>query len=324
MSINDTVLTKNDITPRIVGLLLIPGFALFSYAAAVEPLRAANILSGRTLYRWLHLTPDGDASASSNGVAIAADRAVLEAAGLDVLLVCAGGNPAAYRDRATLRWLRSLGRQGLAIGGVSGGPYLLARAGLLDGRCCTIHWEHEASFAEAFPQLDLRRTLYEIDGNRMTCAGGVAALDMMSAMIERDHGAALGRRVSEWFLQTKRRQGGDAQRMSLRERTGVVSPAVLAALSAMEAHVEEPLGAAGLTTAAGVGYRQLERLFHTHLGETVSRRYRKIRLERARTLLAETAMPVMEVAAACGFTSASHFSRVFTAQFGKAPGRFRL
>ncbi len=320
-------MTENDTAmrlPRTVGMLLIPGFPLFSYAAAVEPLRAANVLSGRSLYRWIHLTSDGGAAVSSSGVQIAADRQALDAAGLDVVIVCAGGNPARYRDRTTLRWLRGLGRAPLVIGGVSGGPYLLARAGLLEGRRCTVHWEHASSFAEDFPALDLRRSLYEIDGARMTCAGGVAALDMLVAMIERDQGAGLARQVSDWFLQSTHRAGGDAQRMSLRERTGVANGAVLAALAAMEAEVEEPLSRAAVARAAGVGARQLERLFQHHLRETVGGRYRAIRLDRARALLTETAMSVAEAGNACGFTSPAHFSRVFTARFGMAPSAFRL
>jgi transcriptional regulator GlxA family with amidase domain len=323
---NDIHMTKSDIDrrlPRTVGMLLIPGFPLFSYAAAVEPLRAANVLSGRALYRWIHLTPDGGTALSSSGVLIAADRHALDAAGLDSVIVCAGGNPAQYRDRAVLRWLRGLGRMPLVVGGVSGGPYLLARAGLLEGRRCTVHWEHAASFAEDFPALDLRRSLYEIDGARMTCAGGVAALDMLVAMIARDHDAGLARRVSDWFLQSRHRAGGDAQRMSLRERTGVANGIVLAALGAMEAQVEDPLPRADVAAAAGVGVRQLERLFQGHLGETIGARYRTIRLERARTLLAETAMSIAEAGNACGFASPAHFSRIFAAHFGMAPSAFR-
>lgn len=326
MTKNDTVLTKHDETGaavRTVGVLLIPGFALLSYAAAVEPLRAANTLSERTLYRWVHLTPDGAPAAASSGVAIAADRPALEAAGLDVLIVCAGGNPARFRDRATLRWLRGLGRRTVVVGGVSGGPYLLARAGLLDGRRCTIHWEHESAFAEAFPDLTLTRSLYEIDGARLTCAGGVAALDMMVAMIGGDHGPQLAQRVSDWFLQSRHRPGGDAQRMSLRDRTGVANRAVLAALAAMEAEIEEPLTRTALAKAAGVGTRQLERLFRHHLNASVAARYRAIRLDRARTLLTETSLSIAEAGTACGFASPAHFSRAFTAAFGAAPSAFR-
>jgi transcriptional regulator GlxA family with amidase domain len=308
---------------RVVGYLLVPGFALMSYAAALEPLRAANTLSERTLYRWVHLTADGQPSPSSAGVAIAADRPALDAAGLDAVVICAGGNPALWRDRATLRWLRGLARRPVAVAGVSGGPWLMAASGLLGGRRCTIHWEHADSFAEAFPETDLRRTLFEIDGPRLTCAGGIAALDMMTALVARDHGEALARRVADWFVQTHRRRHGEHQRMALSERTGVASPRVLAAMSAMEDNIEEPLPATVLALESGVGTRQVQRLFRAQLGTTSTAHYRGLRLERASLLLRDTQMKLSEIAAATGFASASHFSRLFAARFGLPPARFR-
>jgi transcriptional regulator GlxA family with amidase domain len=309
--------------PFVVGVLLIPGFALLSYAAAVEPLRAANILSARDHYRWLHIVPEGQTIAASNGLEIVADHRIGERVEIDMLLVCAGGNPAAYRNPAAARWLRSLRRRGVQLGGVSGGTYLLARSGLLEGRRCTIHWEHAAAFAEEFPALDLRRTLFEIDGDRLTSAGGIAALDMMVAVIAGHHGRGLSRQVSDWFLQTQQRTGAAPQRMSIRDRTGVSNARVISALELMERHVEEPLSPPALAAAAGVSTRQLERLFAHHLGRTIGQQYRDIRLERGRALLDETSLPIIEVAAACGFVSASHFSRAYAARYGLPPGRAR-
>jgi transcriptional regulator GlxA family with amidase domain len=122
-----------------------------SYASAVEPLRAANILSGETLYVWRHISVDSKPVAASNGAEIRVDQAIGATAGMHAVLVCAGGNPTLFRDRRMLQWLRRLARHRIRIGGVSGGPYLLARAGLLDGRSCTIHWEHFPAFVEEFP-----------------------------------------------------------------------------------------------------------------------------------------------------------------------------
>jgi transcriptional regulator GlxA family with amidase domain len=320
---NDMKMSESDITPaRTVGYLLVPGFALMSYAAALEPLRAANTLSGRILYRWVHLTAKGCSARSSAGVGIAADRG-LDAAGLDAVIICAGGNPAQWADRATLRWLRSLARRRVAVAGVSGGAWLMAAAGLLNGRRCTIHWEHADSFAESFPDLDLRRTLFEIDGLRLTSAGGIAALDMMTALIARDHGEALARRVADWFVQAHLRRSGERQRMDLSERTGIRCAPVLAAMAAMESNLEEPLPAAALAREAGVGNRQVQRLFRAQLGCTAGDHYRAVRLDRASLLLRDTRMALPEVAAATGFASLSHFSRLFAARFGLPPSRFR-
>ncbi|MFZ5692970.1 MAG: GlxA family transcriptional regulator [Pseudomonadota bacterium] len=312
-----------DFAPQHIGFLLIPGFSLLSYASAVEPLRAANRLSGRTLYMWTHVSADGQPVAASSGLAIAADQKTGDGFPLDTLLVCAGGNPALHRHARTLSWLRKLARRGVRIGGVSGGPYILARAGLLDGYRCTIHWEHMASFQEDFPQLDVRRTLYEIDRDRLTCAGGVAGFDMMRAIIAAEQGSPLAAAVSEWFLQTQLRAGSGPQRLTLRERYGVAHPRLIDALQAMEDSASKPLSRDALARAAGLSVRQLERLFARHLGTTIGDLYMRIRLDRARTLVHETALPLLEIALSCGFATASHFSRAYRARFRRSPRQDR-
>lgn len=308
---------------RQIGFLLLPGFSLLSYASTVEPLRAANRLSGRTLYKWIHVSAQGGAVEASSGLAIAADERVGDDFALDMILVCAGGNPALHRNARTLSWLRKLARRGVRIGGVSGGPYILARAGLLDGFRCTIHWEHLAGFEEQFPQLDVRRTLYEIDRGRLTCAGGIAGFDMMRAIIAADHGPALATAVSEWFLQTQLRAGSGPQRLTLRERYGVAHPKLLDALRAMEDSTDKPMSRDALARAVSLSVRQLERLFAGHLGTTIGDLYLKIRLDRARALVHETAMPLLEIAIACGFANGSHFSRAYRKRFGASPNRDR-
>jgi len=316
----------SDIRPTAIGFLLIPGFALLPYACAVEPLRAANILSGRPLYTWVHYSPDGEPTAASNGVVIPADALPAEGGPhLDTLFVCAGGNPATFTDSATFARLRRLGRQGVPLGGISGGAYVLARAGLLRGYRFTLHWEHAAAIAEEFPSLNLRRSLFEIDRDRLTCSGGTAALDMMHALIACAHGPVLAAAVSDWFLQGEIRAGTAPQRLALRDRLGVRNAALLRALTVMERQVEHPCSRRELAAAAGVTTRQLERLFRRELGRTPGAHYLLLRLERARQLARQTTLPLAEIAAACGFASLSHFSRSYRASFGMPPGaeRFR-
>jgi len=303
----------------VVGFLLIPGFSLMSYACAAEPFRAANRLSGEELYRWIHFTPNGKPVAASNGVAIVPDAKMSDRVKLDMLFVCAGGDPSQFRDRATFDWLRRLASRDIGLGGVSGGPFVLARAGLLAGYRCTIHWEHLDAFIEAFPRVDIRRTLYEIDRGRLTCSGGTAALDMMHALIKAQKGILLANAVSEWYLQTTIRSGDGPQRMALGQRLGIRSERVLATISAMERNLEEPLSRRTLAKAAAVSVRQLERLFRGHVGQTVGDYYRDLRLQRSRSLIHETTMPVLEVAVASGFISASHFSRAYKSRFGHSP-----
>jgi transcriptional regulator GlxA family with amidase domain len=294
-----------------------------SYAAAVEPLRAANQLSGRTLYRWWHASPDGRPAAASNGVAISPDAALPRTPAADQIFVCAGGNPAAFDHKATLAWLRRLARRGVVIGGISGGPYILAKAGLLHGRRATLHWEHAPAFRESFPDVELVASLFEIDGHRITCSGGIAALDMMVALIARDHGHNLAAAVGDWFLHTHIREGMGPQRMDLRFRLGVTDEKLLGVLRTMEGTIEAPLARAELARHAGVSLRQLERLFRGNLGRSIHAHYLSLRLQRARQLLRETSLPVLDVALAAGFGSASQFSRAYGRAFGAPPSRVR-
>ncbi len=314
---------SDDTAPRHVGFLLLPDFPLMSYASAIEPLRAANVISGRTLYRWSHFTLDGAPARASVGAVVPADG-TLDAAGgetgrFDQLFVCAGGNPAAFDHRPTFARLRALAASGVAVGGMSGGAYVLARAGLLERRRCTIHWEHIPALVEEFPELMLERSLYVFDGDRATCAGGLAAFDMMVDLIGRRHGAALALAVGEWYLATRTRSGEDDQRIALRERSRVANPRVLKVLALMEERLEEPMSREALAEAAGVTLRQLERLFARHMGRSLADHYRDLRLDRARKLLRQTGLPVVEVAMACGFATSSHFSRLYRARFGLPP-----
>jgi transcriptional regulator GlxA family with amidase domain len=308
-----------DETTRHIGFLLLPDFPLMSYASAVEPLRAANALSGTALYRWSHLSVDGAPARASVGLEISPDLGWDEAGRLDQLFVCSGGNPAAFDHKPTFARLRAAAAAGVAVGGMSGGAYILARAGLLQRRRCTIHWEHGPALSEEFPDLLLERNLYVFDGDRATCAGGLAAFDMMVDLIGQRHGAALALAVSEWYLRTQARSGEDAQRISLRERVRVANPRVLKVLALMEERIEEPFSREALAQAAGVTLRQLERLFARHLNVSLADHYLGLRLDRARKLLRQTSLPVVEVAIACGFSASSHFSRVYRNRFGQTP-----
>ena len=309
---------------RSVGFLLIPGYALLSYAASVEPLRAANMLSGRTLYRWWNAAPGDKPAIASNGAAVLPDMKIAaESEPPDLLLVCAGGNPSVFKDRRAFAWLRRLADRGAIIGGVSGGPFILARAGLLEKRRFTVHWEHLPALREEFPHLHVTQSLFELDRDRFTCSGGVAALDMMAALITRDHGYELGAAVSEWFLHTNVREGSGPQRMELRRRVGIADEKLLKVLKTMEAHLESPLAREKLADEAGLSIRQLERSFRHDLGRGVHEHYLALRVARARQLLRETSRTMLEIALATGFGSASQFSRSFRRIEGVTPREVR-
>lgn len=306
-------------TPQDIVFLLVPNFSMMAFTSSVEPLRAANRESGRELYRWSTVTADGAKVIASNGIELVPAGSLADVAAPDTLFVCAGVRVSAFQDGRVFSRLRELARAGVPLGGLCTGTLVLARAGLLDGYRCTIHWENVEAFAELFPSLDITATLYELDRNRYTCSGGTAPLDMMINSIARDHDDELAVRVAEQLLHTFVRQPHDTQRMSVQYRTGISHPKLLAAIAHMEAYLETPLSVAELAAAVGLSARQLERLFHDQLQTKPARYYLELRLRRARLLLRQTSMPILQIAVASGFSSASHFARCYRKQFGHSP-----
>ncbi len=318
-------MSKDDSkTVQHVGFVLVPGFALMSFASATEPLRAANLLAGREIYRVSTYAPSGGPVLSSSGVPVPAEGLPGRGAGLHTVFVCAGGDPSLWDAPAIQACLRGLAREGVRIGGISGGPFLLAAAGLLSGRRFTIHWEHAPALMETFADLHPEQARYVIDGNRITCGGGVAPLDMMHALIGERMGSGFARRVSDWYLHTHVGEPAAPQRASLAERHGVHHPALLAVLEKMEATVEAPLDRQAMAAFAGMTPRHLDRLFAGHMQSTFLGEYRAKRLEHARLLLRQSPLSVSEIAFATGFSSASHFSRSYRAVYGQAPAASRL
>lgn len=306
-----------------VGVLLIDGFALMSYASVVEPLRAANVLSGDALYRVQNIPVAGDYATSSSGALLPASATVGADTEFDLLLVVAGGDPAGFRDERVFAWLRRLSRLGVRLGGISGGPVILAAAGLMNGRRMTVHWDHAAALVEISPSLLVERSLYVIDRDRVTCAGGTAPIDLMHALIAEQHSLRLARRVSDWFLHTEIRPSGGPQRAGRVERYGTTDRAILNAVEAMENHVADPLELRQLARISELSPRQLNRLFRDKLQQSTMSFYRDLRLEKARNLIVNSSLSLTEIALATGFASSAHFSTAHSTRYGKPPSALR-
>ena len=309
--------------------LLVPDFSMIAFTSAIEPLRIANRLSGRRLYEWRLLSRDGEPVSASNGIAIQVGGAVADteppgSGVLPAVVLCGGLGSEHYQNRDVLAWLRRWDRRGAQLGALCTGAHVLARAGLLDRHRCTIHWENLPGFIEAFPEIPVTSDLYEIDRNRFTCSGGTAALDLMLHRIALAHGDELATKVSEQCIVDRIRGPHDRQRMPLRVRLGVHHPKLIRAVEIMEGNIEEPLSQESLAGRIDLSRRQLERLFRRHLGRTPAQYYLETRLERARHLLFQTDMPIMSVACATGFVSASHFTTCYRQMFGKTPRAERV
>jgi transcriptional regulator GlxA family with amidase domain len=303
--------------------LLLPRFTMIAFASAIEPLRIANAMSGRVLYEWRTVSEGGAPVRASNEVMVAVNGELGEL-GRDTTLIVVGGiEVKANITRPVLTWLRRESRRVSAVGAVCTGAQALAQAGLLDQRRCTIHWENRDGFEEDFPEIELSSNVYVIDQNRYTAAGGTASTDLMLKLIARKHGSELANLVADYMIHTEIRSDRDSQRMSIPTRIGVRHPKLSTVMRRMEENIEEPISPAVLAQEVGMSTRQLERLFRRYLNRSPKRYYMELRLKKARNLLMQTEMSVINIALACGFSSPSHFSKCYRAFYQTTPYRER-
>lgn len=313
----------SDPRPEKFVFLLLDRFTLIAFAGAIEPLRLANLMAGRTLYEWQTASELGGIVTASNGVPVKVDTGLAEL-GRDATLIVVGGlDVKSAISRPILTWLRRESRRVAAIGAVCTGAQAIAQAGLLEGRRCTIHWENRDSFEEDFPEIPLSPNVYVIDQNRYTAAGGTASTDLMLKLIARRHGTELANMVADQMIHTQIRSDKDEQRLSIPTRIGVRHPKLSTVIHMMEENIEEPISPADLAEDVGMSTRQLERLFRRYLSRSPKRYYMELRLKKARNLLMQTDMSVINVALACGFASPSHFSKCYRALYKTTPYRER-
>jgi AraC family transcriptional regulator, glycine betaine-responsive activator len=309
--------------PQTVALVLIPEFTMMPVTSVIEPLRIANRLSEKSLYKWTLHSLDGQPVSASSQISTMANGDLETIHPDATVVICAGINVQRHTDKRLLSWLRKTARRGAVIGAVCTGAHILAEAGLLDGYRCTIHWENLPGFSEAFPDINATGGLFEIDGDRFTSAGGTTAIDMMLTMIASQHGPDLAASVAEAILHSPIRHHSENQRMSLPARIGARHPKLVSIIEKMEENLEDPLSPSLLAKQAGLSTRQLERLFRRYLDRSPKRYYLELRLKKARSLLLQTDLSVINVALACGFSSPSHFSKCYRAFYGRTPYRER-
>ncbi len=304
---------------RRVGFLLTPEFPLLSLSGAIDVLRNVNRDLETDRYRSTIFSLDGRPVRASNGLEITPNAGLEPEPPLWRLFVVCGFAPERVAHEKILAWLRRQARRGVPLGGVSAGAFILARAGLLDGYKCAVHWEYAGWFREMWPAAELTDALYVIDRDRTTCAGGAATLDMFLKLVAEDSGPTVAAQAAERMLVDRVRTTLDRQTSAALFRAKSRSAALAKAIEAMERHVDAPLAMIEIATMVGLTRRQLHRLFREHTGSTPTDFYRELRLRHARTLLRGTASKVIDVALASGFGSHSHFSKVYREHFGVSP-----
>lgn len=304
--------------------LLLPNLSMLAFSAAIEPLRIANQLTGKVLYRWTMMSEDGQSVRCSNGVELGVDSAITDTPNGAYVFACSGVEPEKASSQKAADWMRYQWRTGRVVGGLCTGAYALARAGILKGKKFTLHWENQLPFRETYPDLEVEEQLYVIDGRIMTCGGGAAATDLFLKLIYERHGPMLSQAVLNMCLHFVHRSDADSQKSSKSASLGIRNQKLLQIINLFDAEIDQEINLDDVAQMAGVSRRQMERLFAHHLQRTPRRYLMDLRLQRARALMAETDLPVTEVAAACGFASTEHFSKRFRERFGVSPYSFSV
>jgi transcriptional regulator GlxA family with amidase domain len=317
------VATSDPVRSTRFAFLTLPNYSMIAVSNAVEPLRMANSLAGLVAYEWVLASLDGLAVPASNGLTLAPTVALADLGRVDVVFVCGGIGVREAVSAPLLAALRRINEQRIPLGALCTGGYALARAGLLDRYRATIHWENLSALREEFPRVLISDQLFTIDRNRFTCSGGIAPLDLMLHLIELKLGGAIAQRVSEQFIVDRIRGDTERQYVPLRAQVGVSHQSLIRVAELMEANIERPLSLERIARETGLSRRQIERLFRRHLNCVPKRYYLEMRLKRARELLLQTAMPIMDITTACGFQSPPHFSKCYRNQFGHPPSAER-
>lgn len=301
------------------GFLVLDEFTTIALSSAIEVLRIANRLTGTDAYSWALISPHPHPVVSNNGFVPRQTTDYANSGDPQIVFVCGGTNIASHVDQQVMSLLRRMARDGVVLGGMCSGTYALAKAGLLDGYRCTIHWENLAGLSETHRNIEFLEELFVIDRDRITCAGGIAPIDMMLSLVHARFGKAVVAEISDQLILDRVRDSRDRQRVPFAARVGLNNPVLAKVAALMEANLESPLAASQIARSAGLSLRQLQRMFNASLQMTLTEYYLRLRLRRGRELLLQSKMSITEIAFCCGFHSTGQFSKGYRSLYGRTP-----
>ncbi len=301
--------------------VLTEGFSQASLSNALAVLNTGNRILKRQAYSWSLISETGDAVQSSCGIPIAVNSGLYPVKRQDFIVLLSSADNPQQQPKALVNWVRRESMKRPKIAALDTATYVLAAAGLLNNQKCTLHWESQDAFKECYPDIDLVNQIYTIERSIYTCAGGTATMDMMLHIIDADHGSETARDIADQLIYVSSRSQDDRQRISLTGRFGIRNPRLADAINQMENNLEFPLTPAELAASINVSVRQLERIFRRYMDCPPKRFYMTLRLEKARRLIAQTDMSLINISMACGFTSTSHFSRWYKRHYGMQPSK---
>lgn len=299
---------------------------MVALSCAIDALRAANLETGTALFGWTLIAENAELVQSSSGIGlqcISVDECVPADTPIDVIVVCGGEHSHSFSSPKVDRWLKAWARHNIMIGAISDGAFVVAACGLFDRHRSTIHWKCQSAYRERYPDLDIRTSIIEIDGNRFSCAGGTSSLDLFLLFITRTFDARIAGKVADNYFHDFIRGADQTQPLSSGLRHAARSEKLSFALVLMASEIEYPLEIGEIAEKTGVSLRQLDRLFNKYLSVSPSRHYRNIRLLQAAGLLRQTGLPVSKIALGCGFQSSSHLSKFFRKKYNATPNQYR-
>lgn len=304
-------------------ILVVPDTNLLLVASVIEPLRAANRVSGMDLYRWRLHSPDGRPIETRSRIPIPVDGPFRPERETDPLFVVSSYS---WRDAATSslkRLLSQTARNRSMVAGIESGAWLLAEASLLDGFSATAHWEDFDDFAAAYPQIDVVRDRYVIDRKRITTGGSLPTVDLMLELIRRRQGYSLALEVSRLFIYEQSGFRADNGAMPSTGSLRMVDERVSEAVRLMEDNIEQPMLLTRLARRVGMSARHMQTLFRDTIGVSPQVHYLAVRLNAARRKVIESRTPFADIALLTGFNSASAFSRAYRAHFRESASETR-
>lgn len=308
------------------GFFLVPGYSLVALACAIDVLRAANIEIGQTYFKWTLLGDTNTQTTSSSAIAssfLDIDDPSVNQIPLDVIAICGGERTHLFSSSRAEIWLKTKARQGLMMGSLSDGAYLAAKLGLFDQCRSTIHWKCQSAYRELYPDLNIQASIFEVSGNRFSCAGGTASLDLLLHFVAEKFDQKIAGKIADNYFHDIIRGDDQVQHMTSALRFAHRNENLSKALIIMENALENPKEINEIAKALSLSHRQLDRLFKSYLNTSPARHYRELRLLRAANLLKQTNFSVSEIALSCGFQSASHLAKFFKERFATTPAQFR-
>ncbi|RWP29679.1 GlxA family transcriptional regulator [Mesorhizobium sp.] len=313
-----------------VAILLLPGFSQLGLSSFLDPLRLANSVAGRRFFEWSVSTSDGKPVKSACGISVSADNAfsaivsaISSVTRPHMVVLCAGEEVETQASAPLLNLLRLCRRDRVPMAALGTATWLLAKGGMLNDAPCTIHWGKMPALSETFSRLNVTNNLFVRNGDVVTCAGEFASFHLAMELVSSRLGKETASAVCHHTTALRWRSGSDKQWSASSEFAGV-SKAMAEIIGLMEQHIEDPLSLYDIARCVGYSRRQIERLFNRYISCSPSRYYMRLRLERAKQLIEHTNMPQVEIAMACGFATASRFSKCFRDAFGRSPTEHRV